>query len=325
MSALSLTPGFHSISEEAYHADPAITPSLSSGVLSKIVLGTLADAREAHPRLNPAYESADSTKFDLGSVAHTLLLGKGQDIAVIDAEDWRTKAAKEARDEAIKQNKQPCLLSTYETAECMVATARDQLSADPANRDAFNPRMGVPEQVAIAALDTLSGPILCRAMVDWQQNVVPTGNEHALIVYDYKTFAPGADPENFVRYLFREARDVQDPFYRMILAKLLMLDPQRDIAFRFVVQSPKPPYLLSVIELDMQAAEFAFERAAWGMQQWAAANRDNAWPGYLPRTHYVSPPNYELHRWAEKMNAGELAGALDARDAALEAEEMTDD
>ena len=142
--------GFHQISEEAYHADPASSPSLSSGVLSKVVGSTLAEARWAHPRLNPLYESEDSTKFDLGSVAHTLLLGKGQEIAVIDAGDWRGGDAKKARATAIGQGKQPCLIGVFEEAEGMAARAREQLADDPDNRDAFTDACGVAEQVAIA-------------------------------------------------------------------------------------------------------------------------------------------------------------------------------
>ena len=43
------------ISAEAYHADPAPEPSLSSSVAKILVNLSPAHARIAHPRLNPDY------------------------------------------------------------------------------------------------------------------------------------------------------------------------------------------------------------------------------------------------------------------------------
>lgn len=295
--------GFYDMKPEVYHADPCARPSLSSGIISTIVTDTLADAKWKHPRLNPVLEEEDNTRFDLGSVAHELLLGRGSGIVIIEADDWRKKDTQEQRDEALKAGKQPCLSKVYEQASEMVAAARAVLGQDEENADAFT--NGVAEQVAIAALPTMHGDLMCRAMIDWRMIERPT-------IYDYKTFAPGADPDGFVKYLFREGRDVQDPFYSMVTAAVLGID-WRAVEFRYVVQSPKPPYVLSVIELDEQARAFAHERTQWAMDQWALAGRAGVWWGYRPRTHYVAPPSYEMMNWAAKRAADELADGLDMR------------
>jgi len=52
------------------------------------------------PRLNPNYEPDDDTKFDIGNVAHRVLLGRGKDISVVDFPDWRKKEAQELREAA---------------------------------------------------------------------------------------------------------------------------------------------------------------------------------------------------------------------------------
>lgn len=299
-------PGFYDLPADAYHADPCPRPSVSSGILSTILTDTLADARFKHPRLNPDLEPEDNTKYDLGSVAHELLLGRGSGIVVIDAADWKKKDSQAQRDAALLEGKQPCLVGVYEQATAMVAAAREQLADDPENFDAFT--NGVPEQVAACQLPTDVGALWCRCMMDWRMHDRPA-------IYDYKTFKPGADPDGFVTYLFREGRDVQDPFYSNILATLLERDWQ-DITFRYVVQSPDAPYVLSVVELDAAARQLANERMTWALERWGRAGRLGRWEGYRPRTHYASPPPFVFTRWEERMMADQHADALDARAAA---------
>jgi hypothetical protein len=62
-------------------------------------------AWHAHPRLNPDYRHDDDTKFDVGNIAHKLMLGRGKDIVVLEFDDWRTKAAKDAREAAAAAGK----------------------------------------------------------------------------------------------------------------------------------------------------------------------------------------------------------------------------
>lgn len=296
-------PGWNVMPEVVYHADPCESPSLSSSLVSTIIDKTLADAKYQHPRLNPDHEAEDSTKFDLGSTAHRLMLGAGADLQVIFADDWRTKDAKQQREDAIAQGKQPVLAKVYDNAVAMVEAARDQLADDHENADAFTTGHG--EQVGIASINTASGPVLCRAMMDWRMADAPR-------IYDYKTFAPGADPDNFVRYLFREARDVQDPFYSAVYAEIEGID-WREVEFRYVVQSPYAPYVLSVVQLDEQARAFARERMDWAMSSWADALRTGKFGGYLPRTHYAAAPPFAFTSWQERMLAEQHAAALDAR------------
>ncbi|AYJ85755.1 hypothetical protein D3Y57_06950 [Sphingomonas paeninsulae] len=300
------SPGFYEMRPERYHADPCKRPSLSSGIISTIITDTVADAAYKHPRLNPEIENDDKTAYDLGSVAHELLLGRGAGIVVIEADNWTKNDTKAQREAAIEANKQPCLRKVYDQAEAMVKAARIQLADDPENRDAFVE--GVAEQVAIAQLPTAQGKLWCRSMLDWRMTDAPR-------IYDYKTFAPGPDPDGFVKYLFREGRDVQDPFYSMILAEIEGC-AWNDVEFRYVVQNPKPPYVLAVIELDEQARQFAKQRVEWAMERWAKDGRAGKWSSYRPRTHYVAAPAYAFTAWDAKMLADELADSLDERAAA---------
>jgi hypothetical protein len=85
-------------------------------------------AWHAHPRLNPDYRHDDDTKFDVGNIAHKLMLGRGKDIVVLDFDDWRTKAAKErARRRRGRQARRA--RQARAAADRMVKAAREQLDA----------------------------------------------------------------------------------------------------------------------------------------------------------------------------------------------------
>jgi hypothetical protein len=303
-------PGFYEIEADAYHADPAPKPSLNATVITKIVTETLADAKQAHPRLTPREpdeeEEDDNKKFDLGSVAHELLLGRGSGIQVLDFDDYRKGDAQKARKEAIANGLQPCLRKLYEKAEEMVAAARLQLADDPENEDAFT--NGRPELVALWQEQTQHGKMWGRAMIDWLMN-------DRRRVYDYKTFKPGADPENFAKYLAREGRDVQDPWYSRGVAAIEGVD-WREIDFRFVVQGTEPPYMLSVVQLDPGSREWSNDRVEWALRKWADAARFGRYRGYVPRTNIVSLPTWAAMDWEQRVQTDQLAEQMLAEAAA---------
>ena len=85
---------------DQYRADPCPQPSLTQSIAKVILDHSPLHAWHAHPRLNPRFVQDEEKKFDIGNTAHALLIGRGKSIAVIDADDWRTKAAKEAREAA---------------------------------------------------------------------------------------------------------------------------------------------------------------------------------------------------------------------------------
>lgn len=298
--------GYYFIPEEEYHRDPAPRPSTSAGLMSVMVTETAADAAAAHPKLNPPEEDEDNTKYDLGTVAHTLLLNEGKEVIVIDANDWKKKASQEARDDAIAAGKQPCLVHVFEKAEAMTAAARDQLADDKQNFDAFT--NGTPEVSGFAKIQTENGKIWARSRKDWIM-------DDRTRIYDYKTWMMNPEPEAFLKYLIREGRDVQAPHYMNVMAAIESHIRGEEIdwdalTFRFVVQHAKPPYTLSVIEFDSRMMEFSFDRWKWAMEKWARCGRAGKFAGYAPTTHYVTPPAWAEQQWAERVEQDSAAEAF---------------
>jgi hypothetical protein len=69
-------------------------PAVAVGVDREPDLREVAGARaRAHPKLNPQLERREDEKFDIGTAAHAIILEGFAAVEVIDAPDWRTKAA----------------------------------------------------------------------------------------------------------------------------------------------------------------------------------------------------------------------------------------
>ena len=118
--------GIHTISAEEYHADPCESPSLSSSLASALLNQSPRHAWMQHPELNPDYRPEENSRFDLGSAAHALLLeGNQAKIAIIEADDWRTKKAKEERDTARENGLLPVLAKHDFALKAMVKAARE--------------------------------------------------------------------------------------------------------------------------------------------------------------------------------------------------------
>src|SRR5579885_3028935 len=112
---VTLKPGIRpDVPAEDYHADPAPEPSLSAGIARRLISQSPLHAWTAHPRLNPDHRDEHGDRLDFGSAAHSLLL-EGLDVCeVIEADSWRTNAAKDARDGARASGLIPLLRKDYE-------------------------------------------------------------------------------------------------------------------------------------------------------------------------------------------------------------------
>jgi PDDEXK-like domain of unknown function (DUF3799) len=109
-----LSIGLHdNIPHAIYHADPSERPSLSSHLAGILLARSPAHAKLSHPRFGGAFPEKPSDEMNVGSIIHGLLLGGGADVVEIDADNYRTKAAQEARDAAYQVGKIPILHHKY--------------------------------------------------------------------------------------------------------------------------------------------------------------------------------------------------------------------
>lgn len=283
-SRLVLGTGIHVLSAPDYHRDPCLAPSLSASIAHLICASSLAHARHEHPRLNPRPDVDDHEKFDVGTAAHALLLEGDAGVEVLDFPDWRTNAAKAARDAARAAGKTPLLKKVWADVEAMVDAAHTQLAHHrDGNRAMFTD--GKPEQTLIWK-DGATG-IWCRARLDWLR---PDA------IDDYKTTGASANPDDWTRTLFSCGFDVQCAFYLRGLKALTGFDA----TFRFAVQETFPPYALSVVTLGPDAMTLAEKKVLYAMEHWARGLAKDEWTGYSRRLCYARLPAWHESWWLEK-------------------------
>lgn len=298
-------PGLYQIPADAYHADPCPEPSASASILTTLYARTPAHAYTDHPRLNPNWKPDDDAKFDRGSAAHDLLLRGLDAMHEVDARDWRTKEAKQQRDEARAAGLIPLLSKDVADVRAMVEAARVQIAAIP-EAASFLSADARSELVAIGQRDGLWR----RAMID---RIDPEGG-----IFDYKTTSGSAKAHIWARnYLFGGDHDIQ-PVWHAACATDATGEPPP--FFRFLVQEVRAPYCLSLVEITPWGLAKADEKVEIAWRQWSACMRSGVWTGYPNRVCWVDPPGYtetdiaaheDRRAFAERVGKRELDLAIE--------------
>jgi hypothetical protein len=278
-----LRPGvYDGVSNADYQSDSICSrPSLTSGTVKRLINQSPRHAWTHHPRLNPSFRPVERDSFDLGSVVHAWLLQGGkfaEMVDVIDADDWRTKYAKERKADARASGMLPILTKDWERVQEMVDAVAGQLpwlEADPPVL-----RDGKPEQTLIWE----DNGVLCRARCDWLR-------DDRRAIDDPKSTTASANPHDWTRRTFWSVGcDVQAVFYQRGAEKIFGTRPD----FRFVVMECHPPYAVSVVNLAPSVVELAERKIDHAIQLWKQCLDTGEWPGYPPQVASV-----EIDSWQE--------------------------
>jgi hypothetical protein len=273
--------GLHAISSEDYHADRLHDrPSLSSGTIKRLLAQSPEHARANHPRLNPDFEPTVDAKFDVGTAAHRFLLEPelADRVVVVDAPDWRTKAAREAREAAREIGSTALLEKDWTRVQEMVAAVRARLP----ELDVTPPLLadGKAEQTVLWEDDG----VLCRARVD-------SLHDDLAAIDDLKTTSSSGNPIDWSRRTFWSiGADIQAVFYQRGIEALTGRKP----AFRFIVAETEPPYAISVFDLAPSAIDLAERKIDHAIRLWRHCLETGSWPGY-PR----QVASIEVDAWQE--------------------------
>ena len=271
-------PGFYEMPAEAYHADPVAEGSLSQSG-AKLLLKSPAKFKweREHP-------STPTRSMNLGTAAHSMVLGTGPALTVIPDDllasngAASTKAAKEFRAEAIAGGMTVVSAAELATIAAMAKAFRAHPIAGP-----LLCRDGVAER-AMFWRDTATG-IWRRALVDWTIEV----NGHTTLC-DYKT-AVDVSPDAFSRAVHTYGYHRQDDWYRAGYEVLTGTSPD----FLFIAQETTPPYLVAVYRLDAYAQRIAATENARAIELFARCTETDTWPGYDEDVTLLALPP-----WAER-------------------------
>ncbi|WP_427422690.1 PD-(D/E)XK nuclease-like domain-containing protein [Lysinibacillus fusiformis] len=252
---MARAPGVFEISADEYHGDAALS---SSG--ARRLLAPSCPAKFHYERTNPIEPTSE---MQFGTVVHSILLGGEDDLAVIDVKTWQSAAAKAAKEEAELAGKIPVKLADYQVAKAMVSVIRSHPLAGPLFRG------GQAEQ-SLFWTDKETGVDL-RARPDQMKL-----NRRRPLVVDLKT-SGSAEPFEFGRSIDDYNYHIQQDFY---LAGIRALDLAKEVDFVFVVVEKKPPYLITVGQLDAVSAEAGHFYARKAIRLYADCVAHNDWPEY---------------------------------------------
>jgi hypothetical protein len=256
-------PGIYpDVSNSTYHADPAL------GSTSLKTLATRTPAHYQHDKTHPKFSDA----FTLGTAAHSLILEDDTSgIEVVDAENWLTKAAKEAKAEALAAGKQPLLKKEW----LQVVTMCASVLAHPVARDLFTDHRA--EESVFWDEDGLT--LKCRPDA-WKPGVL----------VDLKTTL-NADPNEF-------GKTAHNFGYHQSAAHYIdgvKAATGEELPFHFVLVEKTAPYLVSVVELDIEAVNIGRQLNDRAKRIYRECVESNTWPGY-PSADLISLPMWAIYQ-----------------------------
>lgn len=291
-----IAPGiYRDFSIEDYYRDPAPEPSLSQSIAKVLLDQSPAHAAMEHPRLKPhAQDDDEIEKYSavqaIGSAAHRLLIGRGKEIAIGSFDAWRTKEAKQFREDAETGGRIPILSKHFDRASEMVEAAREQLD-DIGWHDAF--RVGHGE----VCLIWQEGPTWFRTLVDW---------EASLTEYDYKSGGVSFAPHDIGFKMERDGWHIQGAMHERGYDAL---DPQNAgrRKFRFVAQENYPPYALVGVELTENWLTMGRKALEMVIPVWRQCLANKRWPAYPPTVIRPEFPGFKESRFLQReMEAAEM-------------------
>ena len=288
------------MSFKTYLADPAPEPSITSSLVRELLQTAPRRAWQNCSRLNPDYMAEEKGIFDLGSAAHALLVGGGAEIAVIDANDWRTKVAKEQRAAAYAAGKTPIKINDMRRVERMAAAADSQFDRSPE----IGPLIG--GSIREGTIFWKEAGVTCRCRPDmYRRHDTEPGGVSPVVIH-YKTTGITISPFTLSKYAAGLGWEMTAAHYAAGVKALTGEEPRQF----FAVQETTPPHLCLVAELDKAFLELGQQRRARALNIWAWCLQNNQWPGWPPGTVVLEAP-----AWHENVAIQQRDAEQDAIDA----------
>lgn len=258
--------------------ETATTPRLHQSIASELLRSPLHGYWKAFRKDEEPY-SETTTR---GQIAHSLLLG-GSRIQIVDADDWRTKAAKETRELARAQGLLPILRPKMEDATALYKATCENLKAHGIELSGksevtlqWTNRMGTDCE------GTLDHLIRGRKLAD---------------IYDLK-FCDSAEKRVCEGKFLSYGYDIQHAAYTEAVETLWPEHAGR-VKMQFIFQETNPPYAMRLMPLAGSMRES-------GRWRWARANEiwqdcleqcgvETPWPAYADDGEPAECPAWALN------------------------------
>jgi hypothetical protein len=244
------------IPDTVYHADLKSLSVSGARILTTLTPAEYFENLHTPPDPKPQY--------DFGHLAHKMVLGEGAQIVRVDARDWRTTAAKEAREKAWAHGKIPALPPLIDTAQRMAGKVF-------AHRIAAKLLENGAAELSGYWHDEPTG-----VRLRFRPDFLPETGSGRPIIVDYKS-AASANPRRFAKAAYDYGYYQQAGWY---IDGLQHTTGAADAAFVFVVQQKDPPFLVSVCQLEPEDIELGRRQNRAAIDLYARCRDTGKWPGY---------------------------------------------
>jgi hypothetical protein len=257
------------VPELDYHSGPELSSTGARTLLR-------SPAKYRYERTHPVHKDY----FDVGTAAHSKVLGVGAGVAVYPADLLSASGSitAKAKEWAEEQRAAGFVPLKEADAKAVDAMAEEVLTHRTA-RVLFE-REGHSEASAYWTDSETGAPL--RARFD---RLTTLDDGRALCV-DLKT-TQDASPRGFAKSVASLCTQ-QDPWYLDALAALGYDDP----AFTFVAVEKEPPYLVGVYQLREDDRRMGREKNALARQIWRDCTEADTWPGYAEEIQFLDLPRW---------------------------------
>lgn len=269
---------------ELYHST-SVTPEPALSSSGARMIEQECPALYHYRHLDPAYVREQKRAFDIGTALHLLVLEPelfDGAVSIIDADDYRTKEAREAKSRAYLAGKTPLL----EQEATKLRAMRDAIFRHPVAKLAF---VGGVAERSYFWKDEETG-IWCKARPDYAP-------AHLRYFTDVKT-STSANPRAFERRVWDLGYHMQAAWY---LDARHAIDGARPERFAFIVVSTEPPHLVTPVWLDAETVAWGALQNQRARQTFARCLERGEWPAYRDpeKPHVDTAFTVTLPPWAK--------------------------
>lgn len=277
-----IEPGiYYDMPAEIYHTDPCPTPSLSNSLIRDLLDKSPKHAAWKHPKLNSNAGIIPNRSMNRGTLLHNMILGCGNEIEVIHADNFLTKVAKEQRDQAYAENKTPVLIKDYDEIKKCSEIAVEKI----ANHRACEGFFYKGHSEAVIAWQEENN-IWCRGMIDR----LPSDPQYPL--FDLKGTDNSASPQQWEKRLLDVYR-TQAAFYSQ---GLFIIEKKRRPPMLFIVIEMFEPFEISIFAMSEALEELAQNEVQRAIDIWGNSLKNNEWQGYSDHIVEVMPKPWMINQ-----------------------------
>lgn len=230
-----------------------------------------------------------SSEMGFGAIVHALALGKGARFVVSEYDDYRTKAAREWRDEVVSAGRIPIKPEKYDEAQkiALVIQARIEQALGGAPYETEVPFFW-QEWINYSGGSVPQGKI--EPVATWCGGMLDVWCESLSIALDPKITGAVPSPQ---RAMVNFGWDLQAAWYRRGLERIF---PSRagHIRFANILVRPVEPFTSRLVTLNEGWRASAEQECQRALRIFQDCQRSGVWPGYADGIEEMDAPTWLL-------------------------------